>query len=369
MGPGIILYVLLAMFWNFFKVAASISIPVGIIVFLAFRFLFLRHSQKHRRLGLPIAFGITVLIFGVLIFGQLVPIFFILKINSSSPNLVGTWVPSDDTLSYMQQLGYKFLSHNIEFKSDGTFVMVNIPNEWIFPQKPNNMDFYSGKGTWTLSDQPTANMGNIQPIVNLSNPSGDILTIRFGSVFDKLYFYPDNIPTDINRILFQKCPPYLHITDPILEPVIKALKESKRDSFGFSQISSKDRIEIDGAIGNADIWLHVYNDFSSHDIFFRFRNDKYVWVFEQENYTGPEKWVDSDAATWEETITLQYQIEDINGGPVNGLMVDYIGHNPRLINMSNNWYLTNNINDVLPILEEWRQWRANQPPSPQSLCP
>ena len=47
----------------------------------------------------------------------------------------GIWVPSDYTLSYMQQLGYKFSSHYIEFKSNGVVDMVNIPTAWIFPQK------------------------------------------------------------------------------------------------------------------------------------------------------------------------------------------------------------------------------------------
>jgi hypothetical protein len=104
----------------------------------------------------------------------------------------------------------------------------------------------------------------------------------------------------------------------------------------------------------------------------RLRGAQYLWIHEEEAFTGPEKWVDSDAATWEETIYIQYQTEEIDGGPVNDLMVDYIGHDQRLLNIlnaSNSWYLSNNIKDVLPILEEWRQWRANEPPSPQSLCP
>jgi hypothetical protein len=113
-----------------------------------------------------------------------------------------------------------------------------------------------------------------------------------------------------------------------------------------------------------EIWLHAYNDFSSHDIAFKFRKNNYVWTFEQENFTGPEKWVASDAAGGEETITIQYQAEDKNVGPVNNLMIDYIGHDPGLINKS-----SNNINDWLPVIKEWRQRRENEPPSPQSLCP
>jgi hypothetical protein len=82
-----------------------------------------------------------------------------------------------------------------------------------------------------------------------------------------------------------------------------------------------------------------------------------------------ETWEVHDGARWEEHILLQYQTEDINGGPINDLMVDYSGHDPRLTNISDNWYLSNNIKDVLPVINEWREWRMEQPPSPQSLCP
>ena len=266
----------------------------------------------------------------------------------------------------MQQLGYTFSSHSIEFKPNGTLVMVNIPAKWIFPQKQNTLNFYSGNGTWTLSNQPVTNMGYIQPLVNTSNPSENNLTIRFGTILDDLYFYPDNKPTDVNRIRFQKCFPSLHFTDQSLVPLIKALNESKRDTFGFSPLTSKDRIVIDGTIGNAEIWLHAYNDFSSHDISFKSIKNNYIWVFEQENFRGPDRWVASDAASEQESITVQYQTENINGGPVNGLMINYTGRNPSLTKLSQNW---RNVSDASSTLEEWRRWRASEAPSSQSLCP
>jgi hypothetical protein len=205
--------------------------------------------------------------------------------------------------------------------------------------------------------------------VQISGNDGLEASIKFDAVLELIGFVPANKPKEVNWVTFQKCYPHLHINDDYLKPLVRALNQSPRDTLGFSPITLKDQIEIDGAVGEEDIWLHAYNDFSSHHIFFRLNNHAYMWVFEQENFTGPEKWVDSDAATWQETIMLQYQIEDINGGPINDLMIDYIGQDQRLINESNYWYLSNDVNDIIPVLDEWRQWRANEPPSPEALCP
>ncbi len=280
----------------------------------------------------------------------------------------GIWVPTDYTLEFMKQSGYEFSAHSIEFMSDGTIVMTNIPSEWIFNQESSSMDFYSGVGTWSVLEETTS-LNDLRLSVHISTTAGDEADIELGTVLDYLQFVPANNPEEVHWVTFQICYPHLHITDKILEPLAKALSQSKRDSLGFSPITPEDRIEIDGTIGTTDISLQAYSDFSSHGIFFTLEDDQYIWVHEQESFTGPEKWVDHDAATWEETITLQYQTEARNGGPLNELMIDYMGHDPRLINRSNNWYLSNHINVVLPILDEWRQWRAKEPPSPQSLCP
>ena len=281
----------------------------------------------------------------------------------------GLWVPSDYTLDFMDQSGYEFSTHSIEFLTDGTVIITNIPSAWLFQNSSNGMDFYSGIGTWFLSEQEVTNTSDIHPTIQISTLDENEASVEFGTVLEYIEFIPVNNPTEVNWVTFQKCYPHLHITDDLLEPLVKSLIQSPRDTLGFSAITFDDRIEIDGTIGESDIWLDAYSDFSSHDIIFRLQNQEYIWVFEQENFYGPEKWVDYDGSLWEETITLQYQTEYINGGPINDLMIDYTGHDARLINQSNNWYLSNNINDVMPILEEWRQWRVNEPPSPQSLCP
>jgi hypothetical protein len=288
---------------------------------------------------------------------------------SARSYIEGLWVPSKYTLDFMNQSGYELTQHSIEFLPDGTVVMTNIPLSWLFDQETSSLGFFSGNGTWLLSEQMVNNVDDIGSTVQISGNDGLEASIKFDAVLELIGFVPANKPKEVNWVTFQKCYPHLHINDDYLKPLVRALNQSPRDTLGFSPITLKDQIEIDGAVGEEDIWLHAYNDFSSHDIFFRLNNHAYMWVFEQENFTGPEKWVDSDAATWQETIMLQYQIEDINGGPINDLMIDYIGHDQRLINESNYWYLSNDVNDIIPVLDEWRQWRANEPPSPEALCP
>lgn len=189
-----------------------------------------------------------------------------------------------------------------------------------------------------------------------------------------LQFTPANDATSGRWVTFQKCypPPALRIDDETLAPLRDALSRSSRDTLGFSPLTLKDRIEIEGIVGETDIEMGAVTDFSTHGIYFRLDQEQYVWIHEHESFTGPETWVDPDAATWHETIRIQYQTEEIDTGPINQLMVDYIGHDPRLVairDKSPNWYLSNDINDVLPVLAEWSQWRAQQPPSAISLCP
>jgi hypothetical protein len=283
--------------------------------------------------------------------------------------VTGIWVPTERTLEFMGKLGYQFSHHSIQFFNDGGVRFTNIPSRWIFPGETASMALYSGLGTWSLDGPMNMTLDDVKPLGHVTSSAGEDAIVRFGTVLDLMEFVPLILPKDMNWATFQKCYPHLHISDPKLKPFVEALNTSKRESLGFSPITDQDRIEIDGAIGTGDIRLNAYNELSSHNIQFKRTGNGYVWIFEQESFTGPEKWVDSDAATWEETIMLQYQTEQIDGGPVNDLMVDYTGHDPRLTNHSQNWYLSNNVQVVQPVLDEWRAWRAKQPPSPESLCP
>jgi hypothetical protein len=289
-------------------------------------------------------------------------------VDRSPSYMTGLWVPTDYTLSFMDRSGYKFSQHSIELLDDGRIHFVNIPSRWIFRGQVTGMAFYSGWGTWSLGGPPTS-VGDTIVTAHVRADDGEEADIPFSTVLEVMGFVPLQLPPDMHWVNFQKCFPYLHISDPKLKPMVDALNASKRLSLGFSPITNQDHIKLEDGWGAGDAGMSASNDFSDHYIQFKRTGDWYVWIYESEEFKGPEKWYDSDAAEWQETITLQYQVLEINGGPVKDLMVDYIGHDPRLQNNSQNWYLSNKVQTVKPVLDEWRAWRATQPPSSQALCP
>jgi hypothetical protein len=375
MGIGFFIWVILALIWKSIQLATLIAIPIGAIVFLSLYFIVLKRSSKKRFLSWMISGLTIVIVFIGFIVGQvIIPLFlnystYISSNISSGPELTGIWVPTEDTLKFMQESGYQFSNHRIEFKSDGALTMTNIPEKWLFINNPGNQVYFTGDGTWTSSEQKITDFNNIQLVVQINNPQGISETIQFGSILQTLYFYPGNIHTNTIRIHFQKCFPVLHISDPILLPLVNALNMSNRDSIGFSPINSTDRIELDGSIGDNVLGVHIYSDFVDRYIFFRNTNNGYVWVSEQESYDGPLTWIDPDSGPVNEFITLNYETENRNGGPLNKLLIYYTGPDTRLNDNPKYFDGTLNLEDIRPILEEWKQWRESQPPSPQSLCP
>jgi hypothetical protein len=282
----------------------------------------------------------------------------------------GLWVPSEDTLEYMKQAGYQFSEHSIEFKPDGTLVVTRIPVDWILHREISTTDYYSGLGAWLLADPYVKAPEDLRITGIISATDGVTYTIQVSTVLERLMFTPANSPHGTRQITFQKCFRQRHLSDQEFAPLILALEQSNRIALGFSPLTAKDVVVTDSIVGASEVWLHVYPDFSSHDISFRLKDHRYIWTSEQEIFTGPKSFVgDPDSGPVQEEITLQYQLEAIDGGPINELMIDYTGPDPRLANRSNNWYLSNNIQVVLPILKEWRQWQNEQPPSPQSFCP
>jgi hypothetical protein len=126
------------------------------------------------------------------------------------------------------------------------------------------------------------------------------------------------------------------------------------------------RVEVDGTIGSNDVTLHVYAD-TSRTIAFKKVENSYKWIAEQEIHRGPRQRMDNDGALVQESISVDYQTEPWNGIPLNTIWINYTGgDDPRLLNK----HLSGlTLQDIKPILEEWRQWRAQQPPLSVSLCP
>lgn len=97
-----------------------------------------------------------------------------------------------------------------------------------------------------------------------------------------------------------------------------------RDSLGFSPISERAKITMEGSSKSYDAMLHIYQAISSRSIAFKKDGDGYIWIGEQEIFTGPRQYKTVDGI-FNETITLNYDKEIISGYPVDTLSINYDG--------------------------------------------
>lgn len=363
MPPTFGLFLLIGLLVNLLKLAVPVSILSWIIAFLVSRYLFLRHSADKQQISLFIASGIALLVFGGLLCGQVVsPLDSIsTKYTATANDLVGTWVPTDVALERMADGHFKFSVHRISINQDGTLSMINIPSAWINPNTDSSSHFYSGDGTWKILDEGKEkkiqiSLNSINSLIHLdwlypiSEPGMNLIYFRLSGT--------DNFAS------FEKCgPPFLRMNDKRFAPFWEALSKVDRDALGFTPISPEARVEVEGTIGETDVMLHVYGD-TSRTVTFKKVGNSYQWIHEQEIHEGKDKWTDSDGAVWVESITIEYQTENINGIPLNTVWINYIGRNSMKSSIDG---LT--LKDVQPIIEEWQIWRQSQPPSSVSLCP
>jgi hypothetical protein len=167
-----------------------------------------------------------------------------------------------------------------------------------------------------------------------------------------------------NYASFEKCgTPFLRMNDKRFVPFWEALSKIDRDALGFTPISLEARVEVEGTIGETDVMLHIYGD-TSRTVTLKKVGNSYQWIHEQEIHEGKDRWTDYDGAVWVESITIEYQTENINGIPPNTIWIDYIGRESMNSSLDG---LT--LKDVQPKIEEWKIWRQSQPPSSVSLCP
>jgi hypothetical protein len=274
--------------------------------------------------------------------------------------LMGTWVPTDTSLKKMAESNFNFSIHRVTINQDGTLSMTNIPLAWINSNANSSLDYYTGDGKWEIVEgrkkkvQITLNSIDSPFQLDWLNPTNEIEM--------NLIYFPLS-GTD-NFASFEKCStPFLRMNDKRFAAFWDALSKIDRNALGFTPISPEARVEYEGTIGETDVMLHVYDD-TSRSLTFKKVGDAYLWVHEQEIHEGKDKWTDYDGALWVESITIEYQTENINGIPLNTLWIHYIGRETMRSSLDG---LT--LKDLQPIIEEWRSWRQTQPPLSVSLCP
>lgn len=140
------------------------------------------------------------------------------------------------------------------------------------------------------------------------------------------------------------------IADPRLASFTQAIEAvADRETLGFSPISEQARVMLEKG-GNApyDAMLHIYAETSRTVAFRKNPDGSYKWIAEQELIYGPKNFTTVDG-TFQEHLVIEYQIEPVNGIPINQLHIDYNGDDPRLAGRKN---LT--LSDIQPILKEWK---------------
>jgi hypothetical protein len=140
------------------------------------------------------------------------------------------------------------------------------------------------------------------------------------------------------------------ITDDSLKPLLAAAALFDRTRYGFTPLpqdpttttvflESKPR---DGY----DAMLHITTK-TYRTIAFRQTPSGYQWIGEQEIFQGPKRYKVGDS-TFNEAISLTYEIARVSGYPLNRLNITYYGEDKRL---ANNDRLS--LKEIKPILREW----------------
>ena len=142
-------------------------------------------------------------------------------------------------------------------------------------------------------------------------------------------------------------PKRVSISDTNVVPMMKAIAEVDRASFGFTPIPTNADVRLEiGPRSGYDTMLHIYAG-THRTIAFRKTQDGYRWIAEQEIHYGPKRFTDVDG-TFQEHLVVEYQTEPVNGIPTNQIYVSYVGQDSRLVGR----HLT--LTDIQPFLEEWK---------------
>lgn len=158
---------------------------------------------------------------------------------------------------------------------------------------------------------------------------------------------------------YLSAPKIVSWNDARVLPLTKAMDLVDRASMGFTPISKTEvvRLEVPRAESQDkfDAMLHIYGlNGDSRTVAFRRLPHGYKWIREQEVHQSGNKYKDYDDE-FDETIIIEYQIEPANGAPIDKTTIRYLGNDSRLTRSEP---LT--LDDIKPILEEWRQKRRNK---------
>jgi hypothetical protein len=141
-------------------------------------------------------------------------------------------------------------------------------------------------------------------------------------------------------------PEHVSVQDPRLAPLWQAARGFDRAKYGFTPLPQFGYVGWERrSRAGYDSMLHLEGK-TGRTIAFRKTGTGYRWIGEQESFPGPKTYKTPDGDQREE-IVLNYDIEPLDGSPLNKLSIDYFGEDPLLDGQS----LT--LDDVRPILKQW----------------
>jgi hypothetical protein len=364
MGWGFQLIIAVAVLCATLLIAALIAAAFAICTFFVAKRLLRGRTSNPKRSAILIAavFGVVAL----LVAFQLQWVISLWPITHPGPptphDVVGTWVPTEWPITWMTERHYRVADQRIDFFTDGTFTAIGIPTPYLAGIIHSEEKSYSGGGTWEMVDKGKTWEMALTFTPSSSRQTSTTYNAPWIPTMALIYF---QVPGEVNQASFQKCGPVkMRMNDPAMDRYRPAIQTIDRESLGFTPIPDDAWVEIQ-PVGGPQVWIDIYGD-TSRTIALKQADAEYEWIYEQEIAYGPDQWPDGDGSTWQEMVSIDYQTEEVNGVPVNRTIVMYTGRDPRLTSLGP-LYLS--IEDVKPILEEWRVWRAQQPPDPVGLCP
>lgn len=154
---------------------------------------------------MKIAYKIILLIMAIFISGCPMIDWKEFNFTRSKPiveDIVGIWKPTPTTLSYIRQEGgYPEVNHELNFRADGTFSMLNMPDWWQNSFGRSWKSFHSENGTWKLKKD---NMIWDIWVIELKLSSGIDSVNLYGQESPYLIFIRVGDPNDGKAMFFER---------------------------------------------------------------------------------------------------------------------------------------------------------------------
>ncbi|MDQ6767207.1 MAG: hypothetical protein M3Z41_05315 [Candidatus Eremiobacteraeota bacterium] len=137
------------------------------------------------------------------------------------------------------------------------------------------------------------------------------------------------------------------MNDDRVQPLLKAAATFDRTRYGFTPIPQEATALLESVPNDGyDAMLHI-NSKTARTIAFRKTSTGYAWIGEQEVFRGPKRYTTPNG-TFNEAISLTYEIANVAGVPPNQLNIAYYGQDPRLARVR-----TLTLKIIKPIVREW----------------